>query len=554
MEKPPWFEEYEEFGVPETLEPYPEKPVHSLLDEAVSEFPDMKIVQPGAEMKYKKTKEHSERLATALRKRGIEKGDRIVTILPTSIQFLVADYAISKAGAVNVPNDFLESEEKLRYRIKSSKPKALIGIDRERELIMDFGEKLGIENIILTKLEDYSNDEPDYWDLKGVEWFLDLIEDTPPDSPGIDFDIEKDLKTLMFTGGTTGRPKGCMLSHKNVLANALQTVGSMSEYVDLVGGNAYILNGLPLYHAYGHSMMHTFVSLATGQLFAPDPRDTEGMVNMIEEYEPLMQIGVPTQFMELLEEELEDIEIFGISGSAPLTSDIKEKFESKALGIAQGYGLSEMSPVTHFDIRGIYEAIAGESSDGGMDMPTIGIPVPDTEVKVLDIETGNPLTWGDMIEEEKEGEMCLKGPQRMVGYWEKEADGYDEDGYVHTGDIVRMDERGRFYIVDRIKDMINVSGLKVYSEEVDDALQNHPAVKRGATIGLPDPERPGSERVKVFIELEPQKEVEEAEILRHLEGEIAKYAIPSEVEFVDEIPLTPIGKVDKKLLREKEGD
>ncbi len=549
---PPWFKEYEEFGIPESLEPYPEKPVHSFLDEAADKYGDMGVVQPGVEMKYPEVKEHADRLATVLKKRGVEKGDRIATILPTSIQFVVSDYAISKAGAVNVPNDFLESEEKLRYRIKSAEPKALIGIDQERELIMDLKEKLDIENLILTKIEDYSKSEPDYESLEGVEWYLNLIENTPPDPPRIDFDIREDLKALIFTGGTTGRPKGCMISHRNIIANSLQNVASMGEFSDLVRGSAYILNGLPLYHAYGYSLMHTLLHLATGQLLVPDPRDTEGMVNMIEEYEALMQIGVPTQFMELLDEELEEIDIFGISGSAPLASETMKEFKNKALGITQGYGLSEMSPVTHFDTRGVYEAITEESSEEDMDIPTIGIPVPDTEVKVLDVETDDPLTWKDMVEEEKEGEMCLKGPQRMVGYWEKEINGYDEEGYVHTGDVVRIDGKGRFYVVDRIKDMINVSGLKVYSEEVDDALQKHSAVKRGATIGIPNPEIPGSEKVKVFVELENSYgDFGKDEIIEHLENEVAQYALPSEVEFMDEIPLTPVGKVDKKALRRK---
>lgn len=196
-------------------------------------------------------------------------------------------------------------------------------------------------------------------------------------------------------------------------------------------------------------MTHTLIYLAAGQLLVPDRRDTKSMVKMIKEYEALMQIGVPTQFMKMLKEELEDVQIIGMSGSAPLASKTKEEFKRKSKGIAQGYGLSEMSPVTHFDTRAIYEILTGQEREDGLESPTIGIPLPDTKVKIVDVDTGDSLSWEEITKEGKEGEMCLNGPPRMRGYWDKEKEGFDEEGYVHTGDIVRVDECGRFYVVDR---------------------------------------------------------------------------------------------------------
>lgn len=173
---------------------------------------------------------------------------------------------------------------------------------------------------------------------------------------------------------------------------------------------------------------------------------------------------------------------------------------------------------------------------------------------MIDVDTGKELSWEEMINEGKVGEMLLKGPQRMIGYWPEEGKGFDEEGYIHTGDVVKVDERGYFYIVDRTKDMIIVSGYKVYSRELDDMLYDHPAVAMAATIGVPDPDRPGSERVKVFIQPKPdyKDKVSEQEIISYLQQKVAKYAVPKQVIFLDEMPLTEVQKVNKKYLRERE--
>ncbi len=555
----PWFREYESFGIQETLRPYPDRPVHRLLADAAEEHPEAGVVQRGRTVKYPELHDHVERLATALRERGVEKGDRVATVLPTSVQFLVAEHAVSRAGGVHIPNDVLDAESDLEYRLERGDPQVLVGNAAHEDLLYSLRDDLDVDHLMLTDVEDYSDDPPSHDARDDAEWLVDVIERTAPDPPDVDFDVESDVHTVLFTGGTTGRPKGCLLSHRNVLANALQGVASMSQLATMLRGDESAVMALPIYHAYGYSVAHSLLALPVTMLLVPDPRDAAETVDLVEEHGPVLLFGVPTQFMEIVEEDL-DSSVVGISGSAPLASETKSEFSRTSTGVSQGYGLSEMSPITHFDIRGVYEMMLGDAAsadaageDAGLDRPTIGVPVPDTEVKLVDVDSGGEIPFRRAIEEGAAGEMYLNGPQRMLGYLDDAASPFDDEGFVATGDVVRVDERGRFYVVDRVKDMINVSGLKVYSEEVDEVLYGLDGVRRPATVGVPDPDRPGSERVKVYVEPEPGYEdaLSPEDVREHLDGEVPRHALPSEVEFVDEMPLTDVGKTDKKRLRER---
>ncbi|MFQ3319297.1 MAG: long-chain acyl-CoA synthetase [Natronomonas sp.] len=551
-EERPWFREYEAFGIEETLGPYPDQPVHQFLYDAAEEYPEQGVVQGDRTITYPELRADVEALAAALQERGVEPGSRVATVLPTSVQFIVATNAISRAGAVHVPNDFLDAEDDLAYRLETSDPDVLIGRDEHRDLLETLRETADIDRLILTSLDDYAPEPPEHDPEDDVEWLPTVIEESDGGPNTADIAPE-DTHTILFTGGTTGQPKGCLLTHRNLVANALQSIAAQSRLPDLMRGRESAIMALPMYHAYGYSVTNMLVALGLDVLVVPDARDTELVHSHIAEHEPLVMFGVPTQFMQVADDELEH-DVVGLSGSAPLASETRERFNERSSGISQGYGLSEMSPITHFDVSGIQEAITGTSADdAGFDRPAIGVPVPDTDAKLVDIDTDEEIPLEAAIAEEREGEMYLNGPQRMAGYLNAD-DPFDEDGFVATGDVVKIDERGRFYVVDRVKNMINVSGLKVYAEEVDEELFGMDGVRRPATIGVPDPERPGSERVKIFIEPEADADITADDVRPYLEGRVPRQAMPKEVEFVERVPLTDIGKTDREALKDRESE
>ncbi|QLD89408.1 acyl--CoA ligase [Natronomonas salina] len=542
----PWHREYEDYGIEETLEPYPDHPVHQFLYDAAEQYPEQGVVQADRKITYPELLEDVEALAAALQARGVEKGGRVATVLPTSAQFVVASNAISRAGGVHIPNDFLDSDEDLVYRLEQSEPNVLVGHDEHRDLLETLRDEVGIDHLVLTTLDDYAGDPPEHDPVDGAEWLPDLLaEGGEPD----DVDLAPDdTHTILFTGGTTGKPKGCLLTHRNLVANALQPIAAQGRLPDLMRGSEAGVMALPMYHSYGYSVANMLVALGLDVLLVPDARDTDRIRSHIAEHEPLIMFGVPTQFMQIVEEELEH-DVIGLSGSAPLAGETKDRFDEQSSGISQGYGLSEMSPITHFDISGIQEALTGRPADDlGFDQPSIGVPVPDTDVKLLDVDSGEEIPLEEAIEEEREGEMLLNGPQRMKGYLNAD-DPFDEDGFVATGDVAKIDPKGRFYVVDRVKNMINVSGLKVYAEEVDEELFGMDGVRRPATVGIPDPDRPGSERVKIYVETEDGADVSADDVREYLDGRVPRQAVPDEVEFVDEVPLTDIGKTDRQELK-----
>lgn len=602
MEKPPWLDEYEWCGLPLTLAPYPEWPVFRLLENAARNFPNRGLVQTGRELKYPEVLAQSCRLAAALAGLGVKKGDRVATILPTSIQFVISDYAISRAGAVHVPSSFLEPPHVLAHKFKQSSPKALIylnlDLESEWETVAALCAETGIKHLILTRLEDYSLHPPPPNPIQGFLSFTELIARSSPDLPLPELQVDRDLETLLFTGGTTGLPKGCMLTHQNILANALQSAAHFEPINLALNGNFSALLAIPFFHAYGHIMMHTMTHLGVTQLLVPDPRDTRAIIAAIKENYPLFQFGVPAQYLKMCKEELDDVKVLGISGSAALPTQVQEQFEEKGGGgLMEGYGLSECSPNTHLNpsltirllggrdrpawVRSLIRRLSrrwGAPLCARLDRKTlgrgfarvlpfmmrqaakpelqkdnrkgsIGVPFHDTRIKVID-ESGAALSFADLIQG-RIGEMCIAGPQVMLGYWPNPGEGLDPEGFVHTGDVARMDERGYFYVVDRIKDMINVSGYKVYSRELDDILYGHPAVEAAAAIGVPNPDRPGSELVKVVIQLKDEfrGRVAEEDFREFLKDKVAKYAQPRFIEFLEALPLTGVQKVDKKALR-----
>ncbi len=600
----PWWEEYKACGIPRTLEPYPDKPTHFLLDRSAELYPRMGCVQLGLELSYREVKEHADRLACALEQLGVGKGDRVATLLPTSLQYVVADAGISKAGAVHVPCSFLEAREGLARKFSQCTPKALICLNRYFHLAQHLQDYMENGVVLVTALEDYSAKKQVPPQLPGAHWLMEVIEQARPTPPPVKIDPRNDLETVIFTGGTTGVAKGCMLTHRNVVANATQNPAIFGPVRKVFRGNMSVLMGNPFFHSYGHSVMHTMIGEGYNMLLVVDPRDYRAMLDLARRYNPVLQVGLPTQFMKLLEEEGR-AKVIGISGAAPLPPSVQERYSQSGRGfISEGYGLSELTAVSHFNVSANIRAMGGRGMMRALNSlifnpvgvalfrgvakilgprrfgkfflaqmsligkfpglsrkareiekrATIGIPLPDTEVKVVEVDTEDPIPWERLSREGLVGEMLLKGPQTMLGYWPEPGKGLDSQGFVHTGDVVKMDSRGYFSIVDRTKDMIIVSGFKVYTREVDDILYEHPATEVAATVGVPDPDRPGSERVMVFVQLKEdyRGKVSEEEYLEYLRERVARYALPRTVVFLEEMPLTEVGKVNKKALREME--
>ena len=543
----PWLKVYEKLGMPVTAEPYPKIPLFGLLDETVKESPDKQAyVYLGGEKTYSELGLEVDKLATALsEKMGVKKGDKVATIIPTSPQFIIADHGILKTGATVVPCSLLHKADDLEYELGEAGVKTVICVDSAFDLVKSVKDKIGIENIIITSVKDYSAEEPPINEVSGAYQLRGLISEyDQPNLPKVDIDPLKDLALLPFTGGSTGIPKGVMLTHSNMVSNVHQMTGAGMGFLKKLSGLSMML-ALPFFHQYGHMIMFVGISTGVKMLLLPDARDSDGMIEMMKKYKPIMSIGVPTQYMRLVSKDLKGVRTIGVSGSAALPPEVAEEYEKKTKSpLGEGYGLTETSPVTHANMSAFMKMLGKKE---GMKPGSIGTPVVDTDVKLIDPETGEEVPFGEV------GEMLIRGPQVMLGYWPEPGSGLDND-WLHTGDLVKMDEDGYFYVVDRTKDMINVSGLKVYSRVVDDILFQHPAVEVAGVIGIPDPARAGSERIKAFIKLKSEYEgkVDADDIIAFCKEKLPPYSVPKFVEFRDDLPLTVTEKIFKRKLREEE--
>ncbi|HHQ49585.1 MAG TPA: long-chain fatty acid--CoA ligase, partial [Acidobacteria bacterium] len=374
---------------------------------------------------------------------------------------------------------------------------------------------------------------------KNVHFFKEVIAQNPPNPPKVDVDFD-DVAVLQYTGGTTGVSKGAMLTHKNISVNAQQCA---SWFPIVEEGKEVLLACLPYFHSFGMTVYMNWPLKAGAHIvLMPNPRDIDEMVKSIIKYKVTLFPALPALFVAINNYPgVDNLDLSSIkgcfSGSAPLPLEVLERFEKLTGGkITEGFGLSETSPVTHVN------PLNGMRKTG-----SVGIPVPGTDQKVVDIETGEKeLGIGE------EGELCLKGPQVMLGYWNRpeETAKVLRDGWLYTGDLAKIDEDGYCYIVGRKKDMIVAGGYNIYPDEVDDVLFSHPAVLEAATIGIPDPRR--GETVKSFVVLKPGETLTEEELIAFCKKELAAYKVPKQIEFIDELPKSSMMKILRRELRERE--
>jgi long-chain acyl-CoA synthetase len=561
IEQRPWFATWRA-GVPKTLEPYPDVSVYSALVDASAGFPDsVALAFFGKHISYRELLAEVDRFATVLSSLGVKKGDRVGLLLPNCPQYVIAWYAAVRLGAIAVGNNPLYTRRELLHQLRDFAPAVMVALDQLYPSLAAIREEAGITQVVVTALTDYmpfplsflapikfrrdAKKEGHPWPPvprhEKVGSWRELMSTAGSPPPPARIDPASDAAAFIYTGGTTGLSKGAMLSHRNLVTNALQAGACITE---LRPGQDGIMCVLPFFHSFGTVAMNVGVTKAAKLVMLPRFELRRTLKQLAKE-KPTFFPGVPRLFIALNESretakyDLKAVKAC-ISGAAPLPRAVAQRFHEITGGAAlvEGYGLTECSPVTHIN--------PFEAPHPG----TIGIPIPDTDCKIVDLDDPDRE-----VAPGERGELCIRGPQVMLGYWNRPEATAEmiRNGWLHSGDVAIMDEDGFFRIVDRLKDMIIVSGFNVYPTEVEAVLFRHPKVSKACVVGVPD-DRTG-ERVKAYIVLKEGEQATADEIIawsRDPEQGLSGYRVPHEIEFRDELPETLIGKVLRRVLLEEE--
>jgi long-chain acyl-CoA synthetase len=561
-------------GVAHDVSDY-EKPLFSILDESARDYADnVYTIFNDATRTFSQVKDTADRLANFLASRGIKKGDRVAIFLPNLPHYPAIFFGILKAGAVCVTCNPLYTANELNYQLKDAGAKVVFCMDHPqfypmtveaiRETDVDTVVICGVKSYLpkvkailggllgkIPKAESYT---------PGHLFFDDVVAAAKPEPPAVDINPTEDLALIIYTGGTTGVPKGAALVHSNFTYN----LAAMDEWGRVVhepggqpekfrkGGYHTYLGVLPWYHSFGMTvaMMHACAS-GSRLICVPDPRAGDPpfteVLKIVQKHKPTVMPAVPTIFVAFTNHALLDkfdlTSLMGcFSGGAPLPPEVCKQFEEKTGAVIfEGYGLSETAPV----------ATSNPTNTEQRKIGTIGFPIPGTDIKILDLDTGTKeLPKGE------DGEIAISGPQVMKGYWnkpEEDAKVFREiDGkrYFLTGDIGHADEDGYLLVTDRKKDMVIVGGFNVYPRDVEDILFQHPKVGLAAAVGVPDAK--SGEVVKAYVQLKPGETATEEEILEFCKENMAGYKRPKIVEFRDTLPVSNVGKVLRRVLRDEE--
>ena len=551
MENRPWFKHYDE-GVPECID-YPDVPLFHFLEKSARDYPGQPCtIFKGATITYREMDELTDRIAAGLADLGVNKGDRVGLLIPNTPQFVMAYYGILKAGGVVVATNPMYTEREIEHQANDSGMKLMIVMSNFYQRVKNVQPKTGIEKLIVTNIKETL---PPLTSIlftlfkekkagfrveiqQGDLWLPDIYKHFKVgDRPEIEVRPD-DTAIFQYSGGTTGTPKAAIASHRNLVANTLQTRHWITSARD---GEEVVLMAIPLYHVYGMVVGMNF-GLAAGAalVMVPDARDIADTVTNLEKYQASIFPGVPTLYNAINNHpdvvagkyDLSSIKAC-ISGSAPLMRETKETFEELTGGIVfEGYGLSEAPTATHCN------PLLGENRTG-----SIGLPFPDVDARIVDLDDEETVLPPGEI-----GELVLKGPQVFKGYFNLPTETRNalREGWLYTGDIAYMDEDGYFYIVDRKKAVIKPGGFQVWPREVEEILQDHPAVQEAGVGGIQDPYR--GETVKAWIVLNPDESVTLQELQSYCKEHLANYKIPTEIEFRDELPRTHVGKLLRREL------
>lgn len=542
-----WLKHYDA-DVPHSIS-YPRIPVHQLLEEAAAADPDAPCTNfYGKRLTFRQIDDFANRFAAALHRLDVQQGDRVALLLPNSPQFLIAYYGAAKAGAVIVPLNPLYTEHELAFHFADSGAETAVTVPMFLEKITGLRATTPLKRIICCRIADYlplplnllqGMQERRMVRAAGVQGLLDLKrllqEEIPTDIEPVRVDPDE-MAVLIYSGGTTGIAKGIMLSHSSLVANAYQ----IAAWAGL-GTKERVLAVIPLFHGYGMSVTMNAPILRSSEIVLLPRFSPRQVLKTIQKTRPSFFIGVPTMFVAL--SNLPDVQRYDLSslqgifvGAAPLTRAIKDDFEAKTRGrMIEGYGLTEA--VT---------AIMSNPYRGAHKVGSIGIPFPDVDAKIVSLDDERDLALGEL------GEIVLRSPTLMKGYYRdpQETAKAIKDEWLFTGDIGYMDEEGYFYITDRKKELIIVGGFNVFPREIDELIYQHPKVREGITVGVPDAYK--GERIKVYIVLKDGETATPEEFETYFREHLAPYKVPSQVEFRRDLPKSMIGKILRRALREEE--
>ena len=553
---------------------YPDEPLFALLDNVAAKTPDApSTVYSGISHSFAEVKDHADRIANFLSSKGISKGDKVAIFMPNVPMYPPVFFGILKTGATTVTCNPSYKANELNFQLKDSGAKAVFVFDHPSFTPTSYQAVKGtdVETVVICSIKSFLpkikgilgsliGKIPKGPYEEGTAFYDEIIEQFEPKAPDVSIKPKEDLALILYTGGTTGTPKGAMLTHHNLYSNVVQ-IDEWAQLEPKGGGppekltseDVYV-GALPWYHSYGLTL--TMVSsylLGSALVCVPDPRagkpPMSELLSEIQKNKGSILHCVPALYAGMINNpdvgkyDLTSLKACG-SGAAPLPPELAKKFESATGAVLfEGYGLTETSPL----------ATANPALVSLRKFGSIGVPISDTYVTIVDIATGKKE-----LKQGETGEIAISGPQVMQGYWNRPEETkevmreFNGRRYFITGDIGHMDEDGFFVVSDRKKDMINVGGLKAYPREIEDIFFEHPKVAMAAVIGLPRDDDPTNEYVKAYIVLREGETATEEEFIVWAKDHMAGYKRPKEVVFVDSLPMTAVGKVLRRELKEAE--
>jgi long-chain acyl-CoA synthetase len=551
MDQRPWLKQYDK-GVPTTLD-YPPIPLFYFLEQAAREHPETSCtIFKGARISYKEMNALTDRLAAGLADLGVKKGDRVGLIIPNTPQFVLAYFAILKLGAIVVANNPLYSAREIEHQVNDAGVEVMIVMSNFYKITKEVQPKTRIHTVVVTNIKEalppvlaflfgLTKEKKGGFRIeleKGDVWMKDLIErHTPEDRPKVEVGPD-DVAIFQYSGGTTGVSKAAVDLHRNLVADTLMI---HCWITDCDEGKEVVLMAIPLFHVYGMVAGMCFaMRAAASMVMIPNPRDIKDVLDNLQKYKASIYPGVPTMYnainnhpdVKAKKYDLSSIKAC-ISGSAPLMRETKDRFEALTGGkLVEGFGMSETPTATHCN------PLYGKNPPG-----SIGLPLPDIDARIISLDDEvTVLPPGEV------GELVVKGPIVMKGYHNMPTETANalRDGWLYTGDIARMDEEGYFYIVDRKKELIKPGGYQVWPREVEEVIIQNPKVLEVGVAGVPDAYR--GETVKAWVVPKPGETLTEEEIKAWCKDRIAKFKIPTQVEFRTELPKTMVGKILRREL------